>query len=232
MGAEARLTSNGGLETDPLLEQFWDKGLVLLGDRVREEYALHTPIFIDLRHKLYDDLDVLSLLGQALHRKLVSIVDAEADEAAAPQQVIGIPDTATPLALSTAIASLATARPVSYGQMRKKPAAYPGGRSGVSSYMGTKEDSREITLIDDVMASGRTKLWAIEELAKEGLEVSRVLVVVDREQGGETVFNGRAYPLHSLYTISQVIHYFAGTGKVDPATAQKALDHVRSRRFR
>ena len=232
MGAEARLTSNEGLEPDPLLEQFWDKGLVLLGDRVHEEYALHTPIFIDLRHKLYDDLKVLSSLGQALHRKLISIVDAEADEAAAPQQVIGIPDTATPLALSMAIASLATARPVSYGQMRKKPAAYPGGRSGVSSYMGTKEDSRQITLIDDVMASGRTKLWAIEELNKEGLEVSRVLVVVDREQGGETVFNGRAYPLHSLYTISRVIHYYAGTGKVDPATAEKALDHVRSRRFR
>ena len=230
MGAEARLTSNEGLEPDPLLEQFWDKGLVLLGDRVREEYALHTPIFIDLRHKLYDDLEVLSSLGRALHRKLISIVDAEAR--GGPQQVIGIPDTATPLALSMAIASLATARPVSYGQMRKKPAAYPGGRSGVSSYMGTKEDSRQITLIDDVMASGRTKLWAIEELAKEELEVSRVLVVVDREQGGETVFNGRAYPLHSLYTISRVIHYFAGTGKVDPATAEKALDHVRSRRFR
>ncbi len=232
MGAETRLTSGEGLERDPLLEQFWDKGLVLLGDRVLEEYALRTPIFIDLRHKLYDDLDVLSSLGQALHRKLVSIVDAEASGAAPPQQVIGIPDTATPLALSTAITSLATARPVSYGQMRKKPAAYPGGRSGVSSYMGTKEDSRQITLIDDVMASGRTKIWAIEELAKEGLEVSRVLVVVDREQGGETVFNGRAYPLHSLYTISRVIHYYAGTGKVDPATAEKALDHVRSRRFR
>ena len=78
MGAETRLTSGEGLERDPLLEQFWDKGLVLLGDRVREEYALHTPIFIDLRHKLYDDLNVLSSLGQALHRKLVSIVDAEA----------------------------------------------------------------------------------------------------------------------------------------------------------
>ncbi len=230
MGAEARLTSNEGLEPDSLLEQFWDKGLVLLGDRVREEYALHTPIFIDLRHKLYDDLEVLSSLGRALHQKLISIVDAEAK--GGPQQVIGIPDTATPLALSAAIASRATTRPVSYGQMRKKPAAYPGGRSGVSSYMGTKEDSRQITLIDDVMASGRTKLWAIEELTKEGLEVSRVLVVVDREQGGKTVFNGRAYPLHSLYTISQVIHYYAGSGKVDPATAEKALAHVRSRRFR
>jgi orotate phosphoribosyltransferase len=232
MGTEARLTSSAGLETDPLLERFWDKGLVLLGDRVREEYALHTPIFIDLRHKLYDDLDVLSSLGQALHRKLVSILEADADASTLSQQVIGIPDTATPLALSTAIASRTTARPVSYGQMRKKPAAYPGGRSGVSSYMGTKDDTREITLIDDVMASGRTKLWAIGELNKEGLEVARVLVVVDREQGGETVVNGRAYPLHSLYTISQVIHYYAATGKVDPETTEKALDHVRSRRFR
>ena len=48
-----------GLEE--LLEAFWAKGLVLFGERVEQEYALQTPIFIDLRHKLYDDLDLLAL---------------------------------------------------------------------------------------------------------------------------------------------------------------------------
>ena len=115
--------------------------------------------------------------------------------------------------------------------MRKKPAAYPGGRSGVSTYMGSIDSAREITLIDDVMASGRSKLWAIEELKKDGLEVKRVLVVVDREQGGEKVLEEIGCPVYSLYRISELIHYFASQGKLDPETARAALEHIRSKRF-
>ena len=62
------VTSNA---PDPLLDALWEQGLILLGDRVMEEYALQTPIFIDLRHKLYDDVGLLSEVGAALHRKLV-----------------------------------------------------------------------------------------------------------------------------------------------------------------
>ena len=214
-----------------LLEAFWDRGLVLLGERVEAEYALHTPIFIDLRHKLYDDLALLSLLGQELHRKLVSILEQEA-KPDIPQQVIGIPDTATPLALSLALVSHTSERPFHYGQMRKKPAAYPGGEWGVSSYMGTRDQQREITLIDDVMASGKTKLWAIEELAKDGLKVSRVLVVVDREQGGDAILGERGCPCHSLFKVSELIDYYRGAGKIDDATAQSALEHLKSKQFR
>ena len=214
-----------------LLEAFWDRGLVLLGERVEAEYALHTPIFIDLRHKLYDDLGLLSLLGQELHRKLASILDQEA-KPDIPQQVIGIPDTATPLALSLALVSHTSDRPFQYGQMRKKPAAYPGGEWGVSSYMGTRDQQREITLIDDVMASGKTKLWAIEELAKDGLKVSRVLVVVDREQGGDAILAGRGYPCHGLFKVSELVEYYRATGKIDDATAQSALEHLKSKQFR
>jgi orotate phosphoribosyltransferase len=214
-----------------LLEAFWDRGLVLLGERVEAEYALHTPIFIDLRHKLYDDLALLSLLGQEMHRKLVSILEQEG-KADIPQQVIGIPDTATPLALSLALVSHTSDRPFHYGQMRKKPAAYPGGEWGVSSYMGAKDPGREISLIDDVMASGRTKLWAAEELAKDSLKVNRVLVVVDREQGGEAILAERGYPCHSLFKVSELIEYYRAAGKIDDETAQSALEHMKSKQFR
>lgn len=218
-------------ERDELLDAFWDKGLVLLGGRVREEYGLATPIFIDLRHKLYDDLLLLRMLGERLHAKLRAIVQAETGAAGKPQEVIGIPDTATPIALVTALVSKSTAFPLAYGQMRKKPAAYPGGESGVSAYMGTKDPNRQITLIDDVMASGRTKIWAMEQLAKDGIEAARVLVVVDREQGGGDIVEGKHCPLHSLYKISDVIGYLLGRGMVSAGTANEALEHIRARRF-
>ena len=146
--------------------------------------------------------------------------------------MIGIPDTATPLALATAMAARSTTTPLIYSQMRKQPAAYPGGEWGLSSYMGTRDPSREITLIDDVMASGRTKLWAMEELKKDGLEVKRILVVVDREQGGDEILAGKGLPTYSLYRASEMIAYYRDTGKVDAETARRAIDHLRAKRFR
>lgn len=215
--------------TDELLESIWRAGLILLGQEVKEEYGLATPIFIDLRHRLYEDVALLEQLGSALHRKIIEIVGQPPPR---PQQVLGIPDTATPLALSAAIAALGTDFPLLYCQMRKKPAAYPGGVSGVSAFMGTHQQDREITLIDDVMASGRSKLWAIEQLAKDGIRVARILVVVDREQGGDQILEAKGYPVHSLFTITAVLDYFVRTGKVTPAMAQVALDHLRARQFR
>ena len=219
-------------QPDPLLEAFWEKGLILLGDRVRREYALNTPIFIDLRHKLYDDLDLLCRLGGALHRKLQAVVAAGSGAEPPPQQVIGIPDTATPIALSMALVSHTTPFKLSYGQLRKSPAKYPGGERGASAYMGVKAADREITLVDDVMASGRTKRWAIDELKKDRLSVKRILVVVDREQGGNKADALRDCSFHALYKVSQVVEYYTATGKVDAETAQAALEHVRRRQFR
>lgn len=212
---------------DPLLETFWECGVVLFGERVRSEYALNTPFFIDLRHRLHDNLEALEALGRALHAKIAELC-AE-DEG--PQQIVGIPDTATPIALTTALASRGSSCPLLFGQLRKKPANYPGGRSGASSFMGSLDPSRRITLIDDVMASGRTKLWSISELAKDNLKVARIVVVVDREQGGDRILEAEGYPVHSLYRASEIVDYFESTGRVDPAVAKAARDHLRRRKF-
>ncbi len=214
------------MRPDPLLDAFWERGLILLGSRVREEYALNTPIFVDLRHGLYDDLDLLDALGKALHRKVIEL----AVDSTRRQQVVGIPDTATPLALAAALASRGTSHPLAYGQLRKQPAAYPGGHSGSSAYMGNCDAQREITLIDDVMASGATKLWSTRYLRDAGLEVARILVVVDREQGGDRALRQQGYPVHSLYRISEVVAYYRERGMVDPETAELALVHLQRKR--
>jgi len=214
-------------QSDPLLDAFWERGLILMGQRVEEEYALHTPIFINLRQRLYDDLDLLNSLGVALHRKVSQLAGGSEKQ----QEVVGIPDSATPLALAAALASRGSAERLLYGQLRKQPAAYPGGQSGTSAYMGVCDPSREITLIDDVIASGKTKLWSIAYLREAGLDVARILVVVDREQGGDRILRERGYQVHSLYKIRDVIAYYLATGRVDKVTAQKALDWLEVHKF-
>ena len=210
------------MSPDPILDALWERGLILLGSRVREEYGLNTPIFIDLRHGLYDDLDLLNLLGRALHSKIFEL----AGDTPRQQQIVGIPDTATPLALAAALAARETDRPLAYGQLRKRPAKYPGGRSGTSAYMGTCDPAREITLVDDVIASGGTKVWSARFLRDAGLDVTRVLVVVDREQGGDRVVRELGYPVHSLFRVSEVVSYYRERNMVDEQTARIALAHV------
>ena len=213
--------------SDPLLDAFWERGLILMGKRVEEEYALHTPIFINLRQRLHDDLDLLHSLGTALYRKVLELSAGSRR----PQQAVGIPDTATPLALAAALASRGSGRPLLYGQLRKQPAAYPGGQSGACAYMGVRDPSREITLIDDVMASGKTKIWASGYLREAGLDAARILVVVDRGQGGGRILRERGYPVHSLYDARGVIAYYLATGRVDESAARKAVDWLDRHRF-
>ena len=128
------------MKADALLDSFWQRRLVLLGDRVRQEYGLRTPVFIDLRHKLYDDLDLLDGVGRALHAKIFQL----AAGSGRAQQIVGIPDTATPLALAAALrraqqtsrwptdSSASSRRPIRGGS--RAPArtwgpAIPSGRS-------------------------------------------------------------------------------------------------------
>lgn len=214
-------------ERDPLLDAFLDRGIVLFGQRVEREYGLKTPVFVDLRQRLHEDIQLLAEVGEALHRRLREVCAERECE----QQVIGIPDTATPLALAAAMASRGTEFPLVYGQLRKRPANYPGGDRGQSAYMGTSHRERDVTLIDDVMASGRTKAWASEELARDGISVTRVLVVVDRQQGATAECAGRRLPVDGLYRLREMIAYYARTGQITAGDADAACAHLETRRF-
>jgi orotate phosphoribosyltransferase len=64
-------------------------------------------------------------------------------------------------------------------------------------------------------------------LREAGLEVARIVVVVDREQGGDRGLREEGYPVHSLYRISEVISYYLERDMVDEESARAALGHVR-----
>ena len=50
-------------------------------------------------------------------------------------------------------------------------------------------------VIDDIITDGASKIEAIKPLEAAGLNVKDVLVILDREQGGERILvEGRIYP--------------------------------------
>jgi orotate phosphoribosyltransferase len=60
----------------------------------------------------------------------------------------------------------------------------------------------KVVLVEDVVTTGGAALNAIATLRQAGAEVLRVLVVVDREQGGADAFAAAGVPYEALFTRS------------------------------
>src|SRR3954469_3025821 len=111
-------------EQRQLLLELLDAGAILIGPIVRERFGLHSPIYIDLREQVYARPELLWAIGREFALAIANLCG----RSAMPQYVIGIPDTATPLALATAFyaAQNNLQPPITYGMLRKEAKVYPG----------------------------------------------------------------------------------------------------------
>ena len=135
-----------------LLRDLFAAGCVLVGDEVERRVGLRSPIYINMRENLYAHPELLWRIGGAFAgkiRELATGASSGRDSAArvskradgtptpgessspVPQTVIGIPDTATPLALATALhawqhSPTAAMPEITFALLRKEAKRYPG----------------------------------------------------------------------------------------------------------
>lgn len=62
-------------------------------------------------------------------------------------------------------------------------------------------------VVDDVITTSKSKIEAIDILKAGGLEVHDVLVLVDREQGGQAQLAMAGYKLHAYTTMLNLVEY-------------------------
>ncbi len=86
----------------------------------------------------------------------------------------------------------ALARPMVY--VRKKAKGY-----GIASRVeGHLEQGARVLLVEDLITDGGSKLGFLDAVAEAGAEISDVLVLFDRQQGGAELLAGRGVTLHAL----------------------------------
>ncbi len=61
-----------------------------------------------------------------------------------------------------------------------------------------------ITVLEDVVTSGGSSIFAVEKLREAGYRVQRVLAIVDREEGGEAAMKAAGLELLSLFALKEV----------------------------
>jgi len=210
-----------------LLIEFKRAEIILFGETIQEKFGLNSPVYLDLREKLYDRVDLLWSTGGAFFRKIDSLADPDSS-----QVVIGVPDTATPLALSTVLYSWKQRAntPMHYLLLRKEGKSY--GSAPPSHVIGKKNcKDCEYNLIDDVVASGRSKWKAIQRLKKEGIAVQRIIAFFDRQQGGSELLEQEGYPVHSVFKLLDVVTFYLEEGLINEAQHREICAFVQSRRF-
>ncbi len=82
-------------------------------------------------------------------------------------------------------------------------------------------------IVEDVVTSGSSVLETAEVLEEQGLKVTDAVVLMDREQGGSARLADRGITLHSVISVSRLLHVLLKAGRIDSATSQSAQRFVR-----
>jgi orotate phosphoribosyltransferase len=143
----------------------------------------------------------LSAIGAlALGRLLLP--NLPADTAAVAGLTLG----ADPMVSAVSVVSAYENQPIPALIIRKKPKGH-----GTKAYIegpSLKEGSKVIVL-EDVVTTGGSALTAVERLRAAGYEVTQILALVDREQGGTELYQAQGIEFEALFSIQEIQQQYA-----------------------
>lgn len=190
-------------------ELFFDSGLLKFGEFTLKSGQL-SPFYIDLRK------------AQSYPEAFHAIVDAYSEMISDLDSSIllaGVPEAATPLA---AALGYKLDRPL---VQPRKVVKEHGTKSSVE---GSFNQGDSVILIDDLITKGDSKIEAIEQVEEAGLKVSRLIVLVDRQQGGIKYVQDKGYDIEAAFTISELMGELLGLKKISKAEYSKIIDFVKN----
>ncbi len=81
----------------------------------------------------------------------------------------------------------------------------------------------KVLVIDDLVTEADSKIEAIKAIESEGSIVKDLVVLVDRQQGGQDQLKKAGYNLISCFTIRKLLQHYMVTGKI---SGQKHLECI------
>ena len=122
-------------------------------------------------------------------------------------RLAAIPYAALPI--GTAV-SLTTGRPLIYP--RKEVKAHGTARS----VEGDFTPGERVVVLDDLITTGASKIEAIAPLEEAGLQVTDIVVLIDRQGSGANELANSGYRLHAVLTLTEIMEILADRRLIDP----------------
>jgi orotate phosphoribosyltransferase len=197
-------------------------GAVHFGDFSLGRSTVHSPIYIDLKVMLGDPsvlrnaarlIQQETRFGQALRKPKVGWFDV----------VAGVPYGG--LHLATAF-SLETNTPLTYARQPKEDSETSHVIEGLRQYGATA------LIVDDLVTGGRSILETANLFRQEGLQISDVIVLLDRDQGAAQRLKEQGLHLISILKLPVMLNLYAAEGWISEDQHQQAMEYIRSARER
>jgi orotate phosphoribosyltransferase len=117
------------------------------------------------------------------------------------QGVGGLTFGADPVAMATAFASYLKGKPFKAFSIRKTQKDH-----GIVKWVeGDMKPGDKVVILEDVMTTGGSTLKAVERARAEGLDVVKVVALVDRQEGGAQVVRQQVPDLTAMVTIDDLM---------------------------
>ena len=181
-------------------------GIIKFG-RFTLKSGIESPFYVDLR-PLASDPKILKLLANYLLDMLpLDNFDL----------ICGVPYAALPMATAM---SLESHLPLI---IKRKEAKQYGTKKILE---GIYTPGQNCLLVEDVITSGASLLETIPEIENEGITVSDIVVVLDRQQGGREMLENKGFRVHSLFTISDVCKILKDEGHLTDEEVERINDFL------
>lgn len=173
------------MKNNALIHSLYKIGAIKFGEFTLKS-GKTSKIYLDLR-QIISHPDVLRQVSDAIWQQ-VSLQKFD--------MICGVPYTALPIA--TCI-SLQQNIPMI---MRRKEKKSYGTKQQIE---GAYKKGQQCLIIEDVITSGASILETAEELEAEGLEIKDVVVLINREQGGQKNLENKNYRVHAAFTLKEIL---------------------------
>jgi orotate phosphoribosyltransferase len=146
----------------------------------------------------YVDCRVVTMLPRGMQLIGQLMLDAIADLPDV-RGVGGLTLGADPIGAAVAMSSADTPHPIPMFIVRKEPKGH-GTRQMIEGAF-PKEPGAPVVIVEDVITTGASILKAVEAAEGEGgAKVARVVLIVDREEGGAETVRQKGYEVRALFT--------------------------------
>lgn len=172
-------------QRENFLLKAYELGMIKFGNFTLKS-GIESPFYVDLR-----PLASSPQLLKTLANNLLDLVEE------VPYDLIcGVPYAALPMGTTM---SLASGTPLIIKRKENK------GYGTKRMVEGVYHDGQNCLLVEDVITSGQSLVETIAEVEREGLKVTDIVVVLDREQGGIEKLKKKGYQVHTLFTINEAV---------------------------